>query len=167
MSNNSPREESVGDALNLLEIDHEEVSELFARYESLADSDASSEARRNLAEEICTQLTVHASIEEEIFYPALRDATGDDEAVDDALDEHQGVKELVAELLAGDPSDPRYDELVATLSELVSAHVEEEESDLFPLARDSGLDLEDLGAELSARKEALLSGAEDSGSPRQ
>jgi len=160
MSKNPSREESVDDALSLLKIDHDEVAELFARYESLSDSEASDEARRTLAEEICTQLTVHASIEEEIFYPALRDATGDDDAVDDALEEHQGVKEIVAEILASDPSEPRYDEMVATLSELVAAHVEEEESGLFPLARDGSLDLEDLGAQMSARKEVLLSAAE-------
>jgi hemerythrin-like domain-containing protein len=104
---------------------------------------------------------VHAAIEEEIFYPALREATGNDEAVDDALEEHQGVKEIIGDIQAGDPTEPRYDEMVATLSELVAAHVHEEESELFPLARDSELDLEELGAQMSARQEALLSAEED------
>jgi hemerythrin superfamily protein len=161
MADNPPRGASVDDALSLLTIDHDEVAELFARYQSLADGDASSEARRSLAEDICSQLTVHAAIEEEIFYPALREATGNDEAVDDALEEHQGVKEIIGDIQAGDPTEPRYDEMVATLSELVAAHVHEEESELFPLARDSELDLEELGAQMSARQEALLSAEED------
>jgi hemerythrin superfamily protein len=161
MATRSPNEEAIDDALSLLKIDHDEMSDLFDRYEALVAGDASNEERRNLAEEICTQLTVHAAIEEEIFYPALRDATEEDDQVDDALAEHDAVKEIVANIEAGDPAEPMYDEMIGTLAELVAAHVQEEETRLFDLARMSSLDLEDLGAQMSARQEVLLSAEED------
>ena len=150
----------VEDALSLLKSDHDEIAELFDDYDSLVSADASNEERRDLAEQICTLLTVHAAIEEEIFYPAMREVLADESIVDDALDEHEEAKDVVATILAGDPTEPGYDALVATLRGLVADHVRDEESQLFPSARSSSLDLEDLGAQLSARQEILLSADE-------
>jgi hypothetical protein len=153
--------ESVDDALSLLKLDHDELSELFEHYDALAASSASNEERRNLAEEICVLLTVHSAIEAEIFYLALSDATDDDDPVDDALAEHESMKEVISDILAGDPSEPMYDEMIANLAELVAAHVHGEEAVLFAIARESSLDLEELGAQMSARQELLLSAEED------
>jgi hypothetical protein len=104
---------------------------------------------------------VHSAIEAEIFYPALSDATDDDDPVDDALAEHESMKEVISDILAGDPSEPMYDEMIANLAELVAAHVHGEEAVLFAIARESSLDLEELGAQMSARQELLLSAEED------
>jgi len=160
MSETPSLDAPVEDALSLLHVDHDEVADLFARYESLVAGDASSGERRNLAEEICTMLTVHAAIEEEIFYPAVRDATGNDVEVDEALAEHDKVKEIVSEILTGDPVEPAYDHMVQTLAELVAEHVLHEESELFAAARESSLDLEELGMQMSERQEVRLSTGE-------
>jgi hemerythrin superfamily protein len=150
----------VEDAISLLTTDHEEIAELFDAYESLVSEEASSGERRELAEEICTLLTVHAAIEEELFYPALRDVLADGTLVDHALEEHADAKEVIDDILAGDPTEPRYDELVMTLRDLIADHVREEEAELFARARNTSLDLEDLGAQMSSMQESLLSADE-------
>jgi len=150
----------VEDALSLLGTDHEEIAELFEDYETLVSEDASNDERRELALEICTLVTVHAAIEEQVFYPALRDVLSDGTLVDDALEEHADAKEVIDDIIAGDPTEPRYDELVMTLRDLIADHVREEETELFARARNSSLDLEDLGAQMSAMQEELLSADE-------
>jgi hemerythrin superfamily protein len=149
------------DALDVLKLDHDEVAALFARYQELVASDASSQARQELAEEICTMLTVHTAIEEEIFYPAVRDALDEEVEIDEALADHDRLKDVVAEIQGGDPADPEYDQRVGVLAELVAEHVQYEESEVFPAARESSMDLQDLGAQLSERQEMLLSADED------
>ena len=146
------------DAIALLTDDHEEVRQLFEQYRELADdTSADDEARRTLAEEICTMLTVHATIEEELFYPAARDALDDDTLLNEAEVEHQSAKDLIAQIQDSDPSDPLYDAQVKVLGEYVNHHVEEEEGQLFPLVQETDIDLDALGEELSARQEELLS----------
>jgi hemerythrin superfamily protein len=156
-----PNGGSVEDALGLLKLDHDEVAALFARYEDLVAADGSGEERQNLAEEICTLLTVHTAIEEEIFYPAARDALGEEAEIDEAFADHEQLKEVVAEIQGGDPVDPEYDQRVSVLADLVAEHVQYEESELFPAARESSMDLQDLGVQLSERQEMLLSADED------
>jgi len=102
-------------------------------------------------------LTVHAAIEEEIFYPAVRDALDDSKLLDEAEVEHQAAKDLIEQIQDSDPSDPLYDARVNVLGEYVNHHVQEEEGELFPQVRDAELDLDSLGAEMSARQEELLS----------
>jgi hemerythrin-like domain-containing protein len=106
-------------------------------------------------------LTVHATIEEEIFYPAARDAVDEEPLLNEAEVEHQSAKDLIAQILASDSSDALYDAQVKVLGEYVNHHVAEEEGELFPKLREAVLDLEQLGAEMSARQEELLSAEAD------
>ena len=145
------------DAIALLTNDHQEVKDLFEKYEDLAQADSDDEEKKNLAEEICTMLTVHATIEEEIFYPAARDAIDDESLLNEAEVEHQSAKDLIAQIQASDPSDALYDAQVKVLGEYVNHHVEEEEGELFPRVKEADLDLDELGAEMNARQEELLS----------
>lgn len=142
------------DAIELLTQDHEEVKAMFEKYEAL--SDRSTTSKRKLALEICLALTRHATAEEEIFYPAVRDAGGDTEdLVDEATVEHASAKELIAQIIAMDPSDDLYDAKVKVLSEQIEHHVEEEEGEMFPKARKAKLDLMALGEAIAARKEEV------------
>ena len=142
-------------AIALLKRDHDEVAALFGRFERLAP-DADAEAA-DIAERACTALTVHAAIEEELFYPRLRDASP--ELVAEAERDHAGVKKLVAELEARRAGGPMLRAKVQQLAAYVSRHAREEETRIFPAAVRSGIDLEQLGAEMAARKSELQRGA--------
>ncbi len=144
------------DAVQLLTADHKEVKAFFAKYKTLAEGDADGGDRQALAETICDALTVHAAIEEEIFYPAVRGATDDDDLMNEALVEHASAKELVAQIKDMDPDDDLYDAKVTVLGEYIDHHVKEEEGEMFPEARKAKLDLKELGAELLARKNELM-----------
>ena len=147
--------DSPTSAVEVLKKDHDEVEKLFDQYEDAKD-ESNSELKVQIVAAVCKALTIHARIEEEIFYPALR--SGDDDAadlVDEAAVEHQTLKALVAELEGAAPDEELYDAKVKVLSEYVKHHVKEEEGEMFPLARKSDLDLEAVGAELFARKVAL------------
>jgi hemerythrin superfamily protein len=141
------------DAVSLLVNDHREVKTKFQEFEGL--SDRSKASKKKIADQICHALLVHTEIEEEIFYPAVRKAISDDDLMDEALVEHAGAKDLIEQILEMDPSDELYDAKVKVLSEQIDHHVEEEETDMFPKARESNLDLVALGAELAARKHEL------------
>lgn len=140
------------DAIKLLKDDHKEVKGWFKNYESLED-DAEKQA---LADKICLALTVHTQIEEEIYYPATREAIDDDDLLDEAEVEHAGAKELIAQLQAMKVGDRLFDAKVTVLGEYVAHHVVEEESEMFPESRDSDLDLKALGAQMAARKAELM-----------
>jgi hemerythrin superfamily protein len=105
-----------------------------------------------VAQIICMELTVHPQLEEELFYPALRQATGEDALVQDAIAEHQQAKELIASIQAA----PDPDALMLELQRAVQQHVAEERARIFPRARSAGLDLAGLGAQLEARKAQLV-----------
>ena len=157
-------ESKVLDAVALLKQDHRTVEDLFAQFEK-----AGGEGRKQkLAEEICLELSVHAAIEEEIFYPAC-DGKVEDDLLKEAYVEHDGAKLLIAEILAGEPSDEFYDSKVKVLQEQIEHHVEEEEKrmeGLFSQARKAGLDMDGLGAELAARKQELTAEYRASGIPK-
>ena len=142
------------DAIKLLKADHDEVEALFAQYEKQKKRDGSQKS--DLIDKICTALTVHAQIEEEIFYPAARDALDEngDELLDEAEVEHSSIKSLVEQLEAMVPNDELCDAKVKVLSEYVKHHVKEEEGELFPKVKKTGLDLDALGAELAERKKS-------------
>jgi len=147
--------ESDDNALKLLKQDHDEVDALFKQYESDKDEMKPAQKQR-LATLICDMLTVHATIEEEIFYPAVRNL--DDEIRDlvaEAAVEHQSLKDIVGRLEAAPPTDPLYDAGVKVLAEYVKHHVREEESELFPKVRSADVDLDALGARLAERKGQL------------
>ena len=144
-------------ALDLLKRDHDEVDAMFRQFEDMKD-DGDAAAKESLVEKICDALTVHAQIEEEIFYPAARRALQQEEGkdlLDEAAVEHQTLKDLVGRLESAPIDDPLYDAGVKVLSEYVKHHVKEEEKELFPKVKSSGLDLADLGGKLEARKTQL------------
>ena len=142
------------DAISLLTQDHRKVDKLFKQFESLKDDNGKSE----LVETICIELTVHATVEEEIFYPAARKALGENgkDLLDEAEVEHAGAKDLIAQLREADPGDKFYDAKMTVLAEYIRHHVREEEGELFPQVKESGLDLDSLGKEMRARNEELL-----------
>lgn len=150
------------DAIALLKADHRKVEDLFAKFEK-----ARGDRKQALVRQICTELTVHARIEEEIFYPACKGEIADDNLLDEAYVEHDGAKVLIAELMESPADAEFYDAKVKVLSELIKHHVKEEErraEGLFAEARDAGLDVAALGDSLRTRKAALL--AEFKGSAR-
>jgi iron-sulfur cluster repair protein YtfE (RIC family) len=146
------------DACELLDADHLAVKHLFVQYARLAITDPErSKPRAQLAQRICDELTVHAQIEEEILYPALRDARPDAAPLlDEAEMEHGHVKDLVARIRAHATADAELDTLVAELARSVEHHVKEERDQLFPKAKSApSLDLATLGARLRERQQAL------------
>ena len=144
------------DAIKLLKADHDEVEALFAQYEKQKKRDGSQKS--DLIDKICTALTVHAQIEEEIFYPAARDALDEagDELLDEAEVEHSSIKSLVEQLEAMVPNDELCDAKVKVLSEYVKHHVKEEEGEIFPKVKKTDLNLDALGVELAERKAELM-----------
>jgi hemerythrin superfamily protein len=149
------------DAIAMLSADHKKVKKLFKDFEKLKES-GSDEDKQDVVSEICAELSIHAQLEEEIFYPAVRQAINDDDLMDEAIIEHAGAKELIAQLEATDPSEPFYDAKVTVLGEEIDHHVEEEEGDMFVKAKKSKLDLAELGSEMALRKEALMAELEQS-----
>jgi hypothetical protein len=148
------------DAIALLKADHRKVEELFEKYET------SRSKKAEIAKQICLELTVHTMIEEEIFYPACKEAVEEDN-LDEAQVEHDGAKVLIAELEEGSPDDAYYDAKVKVLSEEIKHHVKEEEKPggIFSQLRESDVDLKALGEQIAARKEELLIQITKSGIP--
>jgi hemerythrin superfamily protein len=144
------------DAVDLLDADHVAVKKLFENYRKLCESDASSDEKLGIAEQICQELKVHAQIEEEIFYPALRDAIDDDLLLDEAAVEHSSAKELIAQITEMSPEDDLYDARVTVLGEYIDHHVKEEREQIFVKARKSKVDLVSMAQELSQRKMELM-----------
>jgi hemerythrin superfamily protein len=140
------------DAIAMLVADHKKVKAMFREFKSLKETGTGQE-KAALVKQICDALTVHASIEEEIFYPAVRAAIEDGDLMDEALVEHAGAKEIIAQLRQMDPDDDLYDAKVTVLGEQIDHHVEEEEGEMFPKARKAKVDTEELGTELAARKQ--------------
>jgi hypothetical protein len=141
-------------AVELLEQDHLQVEEWFDEYDQLKGND---KQKGELAQRICLALEVHARIEEEIFYPQAREATKDNDLLDDSLVEHATVKSLISEIEEMDVGDDLYDAKIRVLGEMVKHHIQEEEQELFPELELAKIDLEALGKELTERKEALVS----------
>ena len=147
------------DACDLLDADHKNVKKLFKQYDELMQSRARSAAqqKKDLAEQICQELTVHAQVEEEIFYPAVRAAIKETDLLDEAEVEHQTAKDLIAQLQAGGDADDKFDAKVKVLGEYIDHHVKEERTEMFPKARAARkLDLVALGEQIAQRKEELM-----------
>ena len=141
------------DAVALLKADHRTVEDLFAKFEKASGDNR----KKEIADQICMELTVHAMIEEEIFYPAC-DGKVEEDLLSEAYVEHDGAKVLIAEIQAGTPKDDYFDAKVKVLQEQIEHHVEEEEKrmeGLFSQARKAGVDMDALGEQLAARKEEL------------
>lgn len=155
MATSKAKESTAQDAIELLKADHKKVRGLFAQFKKLKE-DGGSEQKRAVVEEICNELTIHTQIEEDIFYPAVRKAIEDSDLMDEALVEHAGAKDLIAQLQEMDPEDDLYDAKVTVLGEQIDHHVEEEEGDMFPKAKKAKVDTVALGAEMQDQKEALM-----------
>jgi hemerythrin superfamily protein len=148
--------EKPQNAIALLRADHKKVSELFEQYEKARSADR----KATIVAEICAELTVHAQIEEEIFYPAVKAALKDKELVPEALVEHSSLKALIAEVEGVKPEGEMFDAKVHVMAEYVKHHVKEEQNEMFPRAAKTTVDMDDLGAQLAERKEQLLRQAE-------
>ncbi|MEX0807246.1 MAG: hemerythrin domain-containing protein [Dongiaceae bacterium] len=151
------------DAIALLKADHRKVEDLFEKFERAKGA----ERKKALATQICTELTVHTRIEEEIFYPACKNEVEDD-LLDEAYVEHDGAKVLIAEIEASEPDDHFYDAKVKVLSEMIKHHVKEEEKrseGMFAQAKEAGVDVDALGAQMDARKKELLAQIKANGLP--
>ena len=148
--NNAERGGKTVDALRLLRSQHEEVSALFEEFEK------SRSRKEALAEQICAALTAHATIEEEIFYPAVREGVKDaEDLIAEAAVEHQSLKELISKIEAAKGDDEMFEAQVKVLGEYVKHHVKEEQGEMFPKVRESELDLKELGQRMAARHAEL------------
>lgn len=146
---------SPNDAIELLKQDHREVENLFSQFE-----DADETERVPLAEQICVALTVHAQVEEELFYPAAKEALAQQgvELVAEAEVEHNSLKQLIGEINGSSPEEEAFEARLTVLKEYVQHHVREEEEKLMPMVRSADVDLEDLGERISDRKSTLMEG---------
>lgn len=151
------------DATHILAADHRTVEGLFEDFEKASSSDR----KAKLAQQICTELKIHAQVEEEVFYPALKGKI-DDDLLKEAWVEHDGAKVLINDIEASGPDDDFFEAKVTVLSEEIKHHVTEEEKqqdNMFQQARAAGVDLEELGKAMLSRKEELKTQAEAGGLP--
>jgi hypothetical protein len=150
------------DAVTLLKNDHRTVEGLFERFENTSGK----AAKEKIAKQVCLELMVHAMIEEEVFYPAVKEVVEDD-VYEEALVEHDGAKVLIAEILEGSADEEFYDAKVKVLSEMIKHHVKEEEQrdGMFAQAKKGGADLEALGEMLAAKKKEVIAQFTQQGVP--
>ncbi|MFZ6648003.1 hemerythrin domain-containing protein [Undibacterium sp. TJN25] len=141
-------------AIDLLKADHREAEALFKQYEKAKKAGKTSE-KRDIARKVCAALLIHMEIEENIFYPSARKATGDDDKLNEAEVEHAGAKSLITQLDKMEADDPMFDAKIKVLSEQIEHHVEEEEKELFPEVKKSKADLDDIGEQLEKAKARL------------
>jgi hypothetical protein len=150
----------MNDAVDLLDADHVAVKKLFTQFKKLSEAKAPGDERKAVADKICKELTVHAEIEEQIFYPAARAAIHDDDLLNEAEVEHAGAKDLIAQISGMDADEELFDAKVIVLGEYIDHHVEEERTEMFPKARKSDMDLKAMVADLKALKEELIANYE-------
>ena len=153
------------DALRMLKDDHDKVKGLFENFQNARRDE---KRKGEIAQTICKELTVHTQLEEEIFYPAVREAIDDDDVMNEAVVEHGSAKELIAEIEKMSPDEDMFDAKVKVLKEEIEHHVEEEEKPkegLFAQTREADIDLKELGERLAQRKEALQAEFKASGLP--
>lgn len=153
-STSMPQQLEGIDAISLLTQDHENVAQMFEQYDALGDR--AHVSKKKLATQICTELTKHATAEEEIFYPAVKAAgKKEGELIDEATVEHASAKDLIAQIMQMEPTEELFDAKVKFLGELIEHHVKEEETEMFPKARKAGLDLMMLGQQIEERKQQI------------
>lgn len=142
-------------AIEMLKEDHAKVKKAFKEFENMDRSDT--ETCRQVVQTVCDDLKVHTTLEEEIFYPAVREAIEDEDIMNEASVEHETAKMLIDQLENMEPDDPNYFATFTVLGEYVMHHVKEEEGEMFPQAKKSDIDLEALGTRMKERKSELLS----------
>jgi hemerythrin-like domain-containing protein len=147
------------DIYALLKEDHQKVKKLVQEFEKLHESEGDSEEQMSIAQTICLELKVHAQVEEEVFYPALREAFEEQEQMDllnEAQVEHDSAKSLIEQIEQCDAEDEMLAAYVKVLGEYVNHHVQEEEKEIFPAARKAKLDAEELAGQAMSRKQELM-----------
>jgi hemerythrin superfamily protein len=149
------RTKTSADAIDLLKQDHDRVEKAFKDFEKMDRQDT--EACRRLIGGMCEELTVHTTLEEEIFYPAVREAIDDEDLMNEAAVEHETARMLIDQLENMGADDPNYFATFTVLGEYVRHHVKQEQGEMFPAARKAGLDLAALGERMRARREELAS----------
>ena len=147
------RARTTVDAIDLLKQDHDKVERAFRQFEKMDRHDA--DACRRLIQSVCEDLKVHTALEEEVFYPALRQAIGDEDLMNEASVEHETAKMLIDQLDSMGADDPSYYATFTVLGEYVRHHIKEEQGEMFPEAKKARLDLAALGERMRARKEEL------------
>lgn len=143
------------DAITLLTDDHKKVQKLFKEFEKLVKQD-DDEGKDELAQLICAELTIHAQIEEEIFYPAARETLDEQDMLDEAEVEHASAKELIEQIESMRAGEELFDAKVTVLGEYVNHHIKEEQDELFPKLKKAKMELDALGEDLAQRKEELM-----------
>ena len=141
-------------ATQLIRQDHKKVEGLFKKFQQTKGA----QAKRRLAENAMAELEVHAALEEEIFYPAVKKEVEEGSMVQEAIEEHQTVKQLISELKGMDGADEEFESQFSQLVENVQHHVEEEENEMLPKVEESELDLNSLGQQMSQRKQEMQNG---------
>ena len=141
-------------ATQLIRQDHKKVEGLFKKFQQTKGA----QAKRRLAENAMAELEVHAALEEEIFYPAVKKEVEEGSMVQEAIEEHQTVKQLISELKGMDEADEEFESQFSQLVENVQHHVEEEENEMLPKVEESELDLNSLGQQMSQRKQEMQNG---------
>jgi hemerythrin superfamily protein len=150
------------DAIELLMQDHKKVQKVFKEFEKSKD-ELGDEEKGGMVRQCCMELKIHTQIEEEIFYPAAREAIEDEDLVDEAEVEHASAKQLIGELEGMEPGDELYDARFTVLGEYVNHHIKEEEHSLFPEVKKAKLDLDELGQRMMQMKEKLQGEMQESG----
>ena len=143
------------DAVQLLMDDHKKVKKLFKEFERIKDQDDAGEEKSALVQQICMELTIHTKVEEEIFYPVVRESIDEEDLMDEADVEHAGAKALIQQLEDMKPEDDHYDAKVTVLGEYIDHHVKEEHEEMFPKAKKAKVDMVELGARIVERKAEL------------
>lgn len=146
------------DAVSLLIADHDKVKAMFKRFEDIKETTGqrASKEKQQIVADACRELIIHTKLEEELFYPAVRKPIGDEDMMNEAVVEHVGAKELIAQLEKMTPADGMFNAKFTVLAEYVQHHIKEEQNEMFPKARETGVDLEALGQKMQARKEVLM-----------
>jgi hemerythrin-like domain-containing protein len=141
-------------AIEMLKEDHAKVQKAFKEFEKMDREDT--ETMKQMVQTVCEELKVHTTLEEEIFYPAVREAIDDEDIMNEATVEHETAKMLIEQLENMGPEDPNYHATFTVLGEYVKHHVKEEEDEMFPQAKKTDLDFEELAQRMKERKQELL-----------
>ena len=152
----NPRAAPLTDAITLLKADHAEARQLFERFDELCAQHADADSRQSLIENLCAVLTAHTMIEEELFYPLVRNSIADPHLLDRALEDHGRAKELIAQLVDASAGDPLFNTRVRLLRDAIDQHVADEEALVFPQVNQAQLDLPAMAHKMAARKEEIL-----------
>ena len=154
-ANRSSAANKSADAIAMLKADHDKVKKLFKEFERMHNAQSDEEAEQ-LATQICNELTVHAKLEEEIFYPEVRAAIDDEDLIDEAEVEHASAKELIAQIESARSGDDKFAAKVMVLGEYVNHHIKEEQDEIFPKAKKAKVDMKAMASRLASRKEELM-----------